>query len=116
MPKNGQKRWARSAKEANNRKPEPMCGINVIYGIADEFRSRDLMAHMNACVEHRGPDDAGIFFEPGVVLGHRRLSIIDLSSGARQPMGSADGRYVLSYNGEIYNFQELKKLVPNYEF
>ncbi len=93
-----------------------MCGINVIYGVTDEFRSRDLMSHMNKCVEHRGPDDAGIFFEPGIVLGHRRLSIIDLSSGARQPMTSADGRFVLSYNGEIYNFQELKKLVPNYEF
>ena len=58
---------------------------------------------------HRGPDDSGIVQLPHITLGHRRLSIIDLSKYARQPMVSKDGRYYIVYNGEVYNFKELKK-------
>ncbi len=64
-------------------------------------------------LSHRGPDSAGLWIdaERGVCLGHRRLSVIDLSAEGRQPMISADGRWVLSYNGEIYNHAELRELL-----
>jgi asparagine synthase (glutamine-hydrolysing) len=65
---------------------------------------------MGATIKHRGPDDAGAWIddEIGIALCHRRLSIIDLSSGGHQPMLPACGRFVISYNGEIYNFQEIR--------
>ena len=65
---------------------------------------------MTGAVAHRGPDDSGVFVDPdaGIGLGHRRLSIIDLSPLGHQPMHGADGRYVISYNGEVYNFAELR--------
>jgi asparagine synthase (glutamine-hydrolysing) len=58
-------------------------------------------------IAHRGPDGRGIWHEPGIALGHVRLAILDLSDRAAQPMQSRDGRYVLTYNGEIFNFREL---------
>src|SRR5688500_13622291 len=64
---------------------------------------------MASCLTHRGPDDAGTFADPaGAALGFRRLSIVDLSPAGAQPMTSASGRYVLVFNGEIYNFQRLR--------
>lgn len=62
-------------------------------------------------LQHRGPDDLGVWMdaEAGVALGHRRLSVIDLSDTGKQPMRSACGRFVLTYNGEIYNFRELRR-------
>jgi asparagine synthase (glutamine-hydrolysing) len=65
---------------------------------------------MMAAVAHRGPDGEGAFHDPAacVALGHRRLAIIDTSAAAAQPMATADGRYVVTYNGEIYNYQELR--------
>ena len=62
---------------------------------------------MTTCLKHRGPDADGFFHNGHTGLGHRRLSIIDLSTGANQPMYSADGRYVIIFNGEVYNFQEI---------
>jgi asparagine synthase (glutamine-hydrolysing) len=67
----------------------------------------ELVARMTDVLAHRGPDDAGMFVEPPVVLGNRRLSILDLSPAGHQPMGSDDGRIWLTYNGEIYNYKEL---------
>ena len=64
---------------------------------------------MARAISHRGPDDAGLWQEDGLVLGHRRLSIIDLSPEGHQPMVSASGRYVIVFNGEIYNFVELQQ-------
>jgi len=81
-----------------------MCGI---CGIVTGPRSarivrRDQVERMCHSIRHRGPDGEGIFLEPGVALGHRRLSIVDVAHGA-QPMASDDGRYQLVYNGEVYN-------------
>lgn len=69
-----------------------------------------VLSGMTQALQHRGPDDAGLWCDPasGIALGHRRLSILDLSPLGHQPMFSADGRYVLAYNGEIYNFQTLR--------
>jgi asparagine synthase (glutamine-hydrolysing) len=58
---------------------------------------------------HRGPDQSGIYAADGITLGHRRLSIIDLSEQGRQPMTNEDGSLFLVFNGEMYNFQELKE-------
>lgn len=81
-----------------------MCGI---AGYAGTHRP-DLLEPMCAAMAHRGPDDAGVWSDAdaGVGLGHRRLSIIDLSAAGHQPMQSADGSTWIAYNGEIYNFQE----------
>ena len=67
----------------------------------------DTVLKMCEKMVHRGPDDSGIVTFENITLGHRRLSIIDLSENARQPMASRDGRYHIVYNGEVYNFQEL---------
>ena len=63
---------------------------------------------MTDAIAHRGPDGEGFFTDGNVALGHRRLAIIDLSPAGHQPMATRDGRYVISYNGEIYNFNELR--------
>jgi asparagine synthetase B (glutamine-hydrolysing) len=65
---------------------------------------------MTASLTHRGPDDGGveIFPEDNLALGHRRLSVIDLSPRGRQPMSNEDGRVWISFNGEVYNYRELK--------
>ena len=84
-----------------------MCGI---AGLAGDFVP-GLVERMNAAQAHRGPDGSGIFERPElqIALGHVRLAVLDLSDFAAQPMCSPDGRYVLVYNGEIYNFAELKR-------
>ena len=71
---------------------------------------RCIVRTMTDALVHRGPDDSGVWIDPdaGLALGHRRLSIIDLSAAGRQPMASACGRYVITYNGEIYNFRTLR--------
>lgn len=85
-----------------------MCGIvGVFYKEAACEPAR--LTAMRDVIEHRGPDDAGCFIDGPLGLGHRRLSIIDLSPAGHQPMFSADGRYVICYNGEVYNYGELKR-------
>lgn len=90
-----------------------MCGVcGVWFG---QSRSRDELSHCAAAMakrlRHRGPDDAGIFADgaAGLTLGHQRLSVVDLSAHGHQPMLSASGRYVVAYNGEIYNHQCLRR-------
>ncbi|MCJ1959715.1 XrtA/PEP-CTERM system amidotransferase [Novosphingobium mangrovi (ex Hu et al. 2023)] len=86
-----------------------MCGIVGIYHL-DTPKPVDpaRVAGMCDALAHRGPDGEGVWTAPGVGLGHRRLSIIDLA-GSPQPMASSDGRAVLVFNGEIYNFRELRR-------
>ncbi len=85
-----------------------MCGIAGFLNLDGEPASGVLVKRMTDAIIHRGPDGEGVFAEGPTGLGHRRLSIIDLSPAGHQPMATADGRYVLTYNGEIYNFQELR--------
>lgn len=86
-----------------------MCGIVGIYSRKEQYIQSQQVERGLKTLEHRGPDDFGIFCKENVVLGHRRLSIIDLSAAAHQPMSTEDGRYILIFNGEIYNFVELRK-------
>ena len=91
-----------------------MCGISGFLDTSDRFQGEDLRATVLQMVDtlrHRGPDDSGAWVdaEAGIALGHRRLSILDLSPEGHQPMRSACGRYVISFNGEIYNFGALRK-------
>lgn len=80
-----------------------MCGI---CGLT--YRNPELLARMSAKLAHRGPDDEGSFVDDRVSLGHRRLSIIDISSRGHQPMTREDETLVMVYNGEVYNFQDLR--------
>jgi asparagine synthase (glutamine-hydrolysing) len=86
-----------------------MCGIAGVFdpGGGSEI-SRELISRMNDTQFHRGPDEGGVHVEPGVGLGHRRLSIIDLSGG-HQPLFNEDETVVVVYNGEIYNFRSLSE-------
>jgi len=84
-----------------------MCGISGLFDTRGKRDfSRELLARINDIQSHRGPDEAGLHLEPGVALGHRRLSIIDLSTG-QQPLANEDGSVIVVFNGEIYNFQQL---------
>ncbi len=85
-----------------------MCGIVGMLGPRVEHE-RELLSSLAAAVSHRGPDDYGEWFGFEAVLAHRRLSIIDLSEAARQPMHSDCGRYTMVFNGEIYNYLELRQ-------
>ncbi len=88
-----------------------MCGISGFMGeIGSRDAALDALAVMTDSIVHRGPDDFGYWLDEaaGVGFGNRRLAIIDLSPAGHQPMESADGRFVMTYNGEVYNFQELR--------
>lgn len=84
-----------------------MCGINGILHLQSQKKVDErILTKMRDSLEHRGPDDKGLFIENNIGFGHRRLSILDVSSAGHQPFFSEDRRYVLVYNGEIYNFKE----------
>jgi asparagine synthase (glutamine-hydrolysing) len=85
-----------------------MCGITGIFNVNGEPVSPVVLRRMTAALAHRGPDGEGFYSDAFVALGHRRLAVIDLSATGDQPMVSRDGQVVLSYNGEIYNFKELR--------
>jgi asparagine synthase (glutamine-hydrolysing) len=93
-----------------------MCGISGIVANRPAGVLKDSVERMTGKLRHRGPDAGGIFQEDGVALGHRRLAIIDLSSDANQPMRDASGRYILVFNGELYNFRDIKLMLPEYNF
>lgn len=84
-----------------------MCGINGILHLQSQRKIDErVLTAMRDALEHRGPDDKGIFIENNMGLGHRRLSILDVTTAGHQPFLSDDGRYAMVYNGEIYNFKD----------
>ena len=87
--------------------PPSMCGITGIFDTRSARAiDRAVLQRMNDSQLHRGPDEGSLHLEPGVGLGHRRLSIIDIATG-QQPLFNEDGSVVIVYNGEIYNYQSL---------
>jgi len=93
-----------------------MCGIAGIYGHTNTDAAKERLRRMAVKIDHRGPDADGVYTGDEIALAHRRLSIIDLRAEANQPMWDESGRYVLVFNGEIYNFRELKKQLSGYSF
>ena len=89
-----------------------MCGLTgfVSHDIGDPASMAKLAERMAVQIRHRGPDDSGVWcdFREGIALAHRRLSIVDLSAAGHQPMASASERFVMVFNGEIYNHLELR--------
>ena len=85
-----------------------MCGIAGIYNLNREPVSSVLLRKMTDSIAHRGPDSEGFYTDNFIGLGHRRLAIIDLSTAGNQPMTTRDGQLTISYNGEVYNFRELR--------
>ena len=87
-----------------------MCGIAGIVRFTKKYNpDSEIIKKMTISLSHRGPDNQGLWSDAHASLGHARLSIIDLSETGNQPMLSIDKRYVLVYNGELYNYQELKE-------
>ncbi len=94
-----------------------MCGINGIFHKRTQKEvDTSTLIKMRDVLEHRGPDDSGIFTDQNLGLGHRRLSIIDISKAGHQPFSSEDGRYVLVFNGEIYNYADFYPELKNNGF
>ena len=93
-----------------------MCGIAGLLHFGHKCESSDLVISMTNALAHRGPDAFGYYHDDSISLGHRRLSIIDLEKRSNQPFSDYTGRYVLSFNGEIYNYQSLKKDLHHYPF
>ena len=86
-----------------------MCGIAGWISSEGEKPRRDVIVGMTRALAHRGPDAEGIVIDGPVAFGHRRLSVIDLSAASNQPMWDSSGCYLLVYNGEIYNFKEIRR-------
>lgn len=85
-----------------------MCGIVVVFNLNGEPVSPVLLRSMTDAIKHRGPNSEGFYVDSFVGLGHRRLSILDLSRSGHQPMATEDKQFIITYNGEIYNFKELR--------
>ncbi|MCA9497453.1 MAG: asparagine synthetase B, partial [Nanoarchaeota archaeon] len=89
-----------------------MCGINGF-----NWKDKNLIENMNSKISHRGPDQNGIYVDDNFSFGHQRLSIIDLSENGRQPMFSSDKKIMVVFNGEIFNFVDLRnELSKKYKF
>ncbi|MFH1957605.1 MAG: asparagine synthase (glutamine-hydrolyzing) [bacterium] len=86
-----------------------MCGIAGIYNFNKQSVPDSILRKMVSVISHRGPDDEGIMVDKNIGLGHKRLSIVDLSSAGHQPMSNEDGMLWIVYNGEAYNFKEIKE-------
>jgi asparagine synthase (glutamine-hydrolysing) len=86
-----------------------MCGISGIINKYNSIVNKKEITEINNLISHRGPDDEGFFYEKNFAFGHRRLSILDLSSDGHQPMHYLDEKYTITYNGEVYNYLEIKE-------
>ena len=96
-----------------------MCGIFGQIAINGNIKTnrQKFVSTLNK-LNHRGPDDEGFYISNKIAFGHKRLSIIDLSKSGKQPMISRDKKHIISFNGEIYNYKELKKdlIIKGYKF
>lgn len=86
-----------------------MCGISGYLDLSGAPADPHIAEAMAAAIAHRGPDGQGVHADGPLALGHRRLAILDLTDAGRQPMATTDGRFVIVYNGEVYNFRELRR-------
>lgn len=93
-----------------------MCGIAGLAGPIERENAETIIESMTGSLSHRGPDASGRFIDEGIALGHRRLSIIDLSESANQPMSDTGNRFIITFNGEIYNFGEVRERLSGYRF
>ncbi|MEP7338512.1 MAG: asparagine synthase (glutamine-hydrolyzing) [Acidobacteriota bacterium] len=96
-----------------------MCGLTgIAFRDASQLSSAHKLLAMRDVLHHRGPDDAGHYLAPGIALASRRLAILDLSERGHMPMSTPDGRYWIAYNGEVYNYRELRPLLEarGYQF
>lgn len=103
-----------SATKGGDKEPAAVCGVCGVFHLDGVWSGPDpagLLERMAGAVAHRGPDGEGTWCDPaaGIGFAHRRLAIVDVSDAGRQPMASADGRWVITYNGEIYNHGELRQ-------
>ncbi len=92
-----------------------MCGISGIINKYEKSVNQDEIQKINDLISHRGPDDEGFYFEKNFAFGHRRLSILDLSSDGHQPMHYLD-KYTITYNGEVYNYLEIREELIKYGY
>ncbi len=93
-----------------------MCGITGIIDYSNNLNNKDNILKMNKSIIHRGPDQQGTYTARNIALGHVRLSIIDLSENGKQPMSDNTGEIQIVFNGEIYNFGEIKKDLKEFDF
>ncbi len=93
-----------------------MCGISGIINKTKNKVTQNEIKNINHLIAHRGPDDEGFFFGENFAFGHRRLSILDLSSDGHQPMHYLNEKYTITYNGEVYNYLEMKKELSSYGY
>lgn len=93
-----------------------MCGIAGIVYFKGQAASEQLVRRMTDAMQHRGPDSDGFYCKGPAALGHRRLSIIDLSDVANQPFGDASRRFNMVFNGEMYNYQDVRRTIPDHSF
>jgi asparagine synthase (glutamine-hydrolysing) len=94
-----------------------MCGINGVFRTGNnKVQYSRQVESMNIALQHRGPDDSGVYSDKNISLGHQRLAIIDLSSDGHQPFLSVDQNFVIVYNGELYNYQDIKSQIKDYPF
>lgn len=93
-----------------------MCGISGIINKNNSKVKQNEIKNINDLISHRGPDDEGFYFEKNFAFGHRRLSILDLSSDGHQPMHYLDEKYTITYNGEVYNYLEIREELEGFGY